>query len=114
MVFEWGMGKSTRSQQLRADNYGLSEKTKQLRDREQRAITDRAYAEAIRLVITHREHLDRVAAALLDQETLNRNEVRELLADLEPVSNASREIGVEQPRERAAAMTPAAPLPKKR
>jgi cell division protease FtsH len=112
MVFEWGMGKTTRSQQLRADNYGLSEKTKQLRDREQRAIADRAYNDALRLVIEHREHLDRVALALLERETIGRTEVRELLADLEPVSNASREIGVEQPRDRAAAMLPADPLPK--
>ncbi len=113
MVFEWGMGKTTRSQQLKADNYGLSEKTKQLRDREQREIADRAYAEALQLVISHREHLDRVAAALLERETLDRRDLRELLADLEPVSNASREIGVEQPRDRAAAMFPASPLPKR-
>jgi cell division protease FtsH len=113
MVFEWGMGKTTRSQQLRADNYGLSEKTKQLRDREQRAITDRAYEDALRLVVTHREHLDRVAVALLERETLNRTDVRELLADLEPVSNAAREIGVEQPRDRTAAMLPVNPPPKR-
>ena len=113
MVFEWGMGQTTRSQQLKADNYGLSEKTKQLRDKEQREITDRAYQEALRLVATHREHLERVATALLERETLDRNAIRGLLADLEPVSAASRDIGVEQPRDRAAAMYPADPLPKR-
>ena len=46
MVFDWGMGRTTQSQQLRADNYALSEETKRMRDSEQREITDEAYAEA--------------------------------------------------------------------
>ncbi len=50
MVFEWGMGESMPHQQLRADNYGLSEKTKRCATREQRGITDAAYREALRLV----------------------------------------------------------------
>ena len=42
MVFDWGMGATTRSLQMRADDYSLSEETKRLRDREQREITERA------------------------------------------------------------------------
>jgi cell division protease FtsH len=99
MVFEWGMGSSTTSHQMRADNYALSEETKRLRDHEQREITDTAYKEALRLVTAHREHLDRIAAALLEKETLERDEIEELLADLEPESNASGQIGVELPRD---------------
>ena len=99
MVFEWGMGSSTTSHQMRADNYALSEETKRLRDHEQREITDEAYAEALRLVSEHRRHLDRLANALLDRETLERSDIDLLLHDLKPESNASGQIGVELPRE---------------
>jgi cell division protease FtsH len=99
MVFEWGMGSSTTSHQMRADNYALSEETKRLRDQEQREITDRAYEEALRLVRGHRHHLDKLASALLEKETLDREEIDTLLADLEPTSNASGQVGVELPRE---------------
>ena len=99
MVFEWGMGSSTTSHQMRADNYALSEETKRLRDHEQREITDTAYAEALRLVTAHREHLDRIAAALLEKETLERDEIEKLHCDLPPESNASGQIGVELPRD---------------
>jgi len=99
MVFEWGMGSSTTSHQMRADNYALSEETKRLRDQEQREITDRAYAEALRLVRAHRHHLDTLASALLEKETLERDEIDALLTDLEPASNASGQVGVELPRE---------------
>jgi cell division protease FtsH len=99
MVFEWGMGTSTTSHQMRADNYALSEETKRLRDQEQREITDTAYAEALRLVTEYRRHLDVIATALLDKETLERDEIDRLLHDLVPESNASGQIGVELPRE---------------
>jgi cell division protease FtsH len=99
MVFEWGMGSSTTSHQMRADNYALSEETKRLRDQEQREITDRAYQEALRLVRAHRAHLDTLASALLEKETLEREEIDALLTDLVPASNASGQVGVELPRE---------------
>ena len=106
MVFEWGMGSSTTSHQMRADNYSLSEETKRLRDHEQREITDKAYTEALRLVLEHRRHLDVLANALLDQETLDRDEIDVLLIDLQPESNASGQIGVELPRDGAGAGQP--------
>ncbi len=95
MVFDWGMGASTRSLQMRADDYALSEETKQLRDRELREITERALIWAARMVAEHRVQLDRLAQALLERETLSRLEIAELLSDLEPVSDASRQVGVE-------------------
>ncbi|MDX6521609.1 MAG: cell division protease FtsH [Gaiellales bacterium] len=106
MVFEWGMGKSTSSQQMRADNYALSEETKRLRDHEQREITDEAYAEALRLVSAHRHHLDLLANALLEEETLEREQIDKLLVGLEPESNASGQIGVALPPD--VALPPAA------
>jgi cell division protease FtsH len=104
MVFEWGMGESMPHQQMRADNYALSEETKRMRDAEQRAITDAAYRDALRLVEHHRGYLDRLARALLDSETLGRAEIDILLEGLEPESNSSLDIGVE-----ALAMRPPEP-----
>jgi cell division protease FtsH len=94
MVFEWGMSDSVSSRTMRADNYALSEETKRLRDSEQARLTDSAYEEAIRLVQKHRAPLDRLAAALLEKETLVREEVVAILADVEPESRASEAVGV--------------------
>ena len=96
MVFEWGMADGVSSRTLRADNYALSEETKSLRDSEQARLTDSAYAEALRLLQKHRAPLDRVAAALLEKETLGREEVVALLADVEAESHASDSVGVPQ------------------
>ena len=89
MVFDWGMSDSVTSRTMRADNYALSESTKQLRDDEQARLTDGAYGEAVRLLQKHRPPLDRIAAALLEKETLGRDEVLVLFADVEPESRAS-------------------------
>jgi cell division protease FtsH len=94
MVFEWGMADSVTSRTLRADNYALSEETKRLRDQEQARLTDSAYSEAVRLLEKHRNALDRLAAALLERETLVRDEVVAMLADVEPESRASESVGV--------------------
>ena len=94
MVFEWGMSASVSSRTLRADNYALSEETKRLRDNEQALLTDSAYKEAVRLLHEHRAPLDRIAAALLEKETLVREEVMALLVDVEAESRASETVGV--------------------
>jgi cell division protease FtsH len=94
MVFEWGMSDSVSSRTLRADNYALSEETKRLRDSEQALLTDTAYAESVRLLKKHRGSLDRIAAALLEKETLVRDEVLALLVDVEAESRASESVGV--------------------
>src|SRR6185312_15160916 len=94
MVFEWGMAETVSSRTLRADNYALSEETKRLRDSEQALLTDGAYAEALRLLQKHRAALDRLAAALLEKETLVRDEVVAILADVDAESRASEAVGV--------------------
>ncbi len=93
MVFEYGMGESVSSRTMRADNYALSEETKRLRDAEQARLTDEAFEEAIRLLTKHRVDLDRLSAALLEKETLNKEELDELLAHVEPESRAAETIG---------------------
>jgi cell division protease FtsH len=94
MVFEWGMSEVVTSRTLRADNYALSEETKRLRDSEQARLTDEAYADAVRLIEKHRASLDRLTQALLEKETLGRDEVMQLLVDVEPESRASEMVGV--------------------
>ena len=93
MVFEYGMSEGVVSRTMRADNYALSEETKQLRDKEQARLTDGAYDEAIRLLEKHRTGLDLVAGALLEKETLNRDDLANLLADIEQESRSSETVG---------------------
>jgi cell division protease FtsH len=96
MVFEYGMGDGAVSRTMRADNYALSEETKRMRDQEQARLTDHAYAEALRLIAKHRVLLDRVAAELLEKETLVRAELLEIFGDVTPESRASEAVGVPQ------------------
>jgi cell division protease FtsH len=93
MVFEYGMSENATSRTMRADNYALSEETKRLRDNEQARLTDQAYEEAVRLLQKHRASLDRVSAALLERETLDRHELESLFADVAPESSASEMVG---------------------
>jgi len=65
-----------------------------MRDEEQAHLTDGAYEEAVRLLRKHRAPLDRIAAALLEKETLVRDELRELVQDVEAESRASETVGV--------------------
>jgi cell division protease FtsH len=96
MVFEYGMSDSAPSRTMRADNYALSEETKRLRDQEQSLLTDGAFNEAVRLLTKHRVYLDRVATTLLQKETLDREEMFELLEGVAPESSASETVGTPQ------------------
>ncbi len=48
----------------------------------------------MRLLKKHRAPLDRLASALLEKETLGREEVMEVLDDVEPESRASETVGM--------------------
>ena len=93
MIFEFGMGEAVSSRTMRADNYALSEHTKQVRDEEQARLTDHAFHEALRLLSKHRVSLDRLAHALLEKETLQRRELEAILGGIPPESNASEKVG---------------------
>jgi cell division protease FtsH len=93
MVFEYGMSTLVTSRTMRADNYALSEETKRVRDQEQARLTDEAYEDAQRLLSKHRPALDRVANALLEKETLDREELDALLGDVEADSRSSETVG---------------------
>jgi cell division protease FtsH len=94
MVFEYGMGDHAVSRTVRADNYALSEETKRMRDQEQARLTDQAYEVALRLMTKHRKLLDKVALALLEKETLNREDLLEIFGDVEPESRSVESVGV--------------------
>ena len=96
MVFEYGMGEGSAARTMRADNYALSEESKRKRDHEQSRLTEQAYTEALRLIAKHRLLLDRVAASLLEKETLNRDELLALFGDVQRESSASDSVGVPQ------------------
>jgi len=102
MVFEYGMSDVAPSRTMRADNYALSEETKRMRDNEQARLTDHAYEEAERLLRKHRAPLDRLASALLEYETLDKDELEKMLHDVEPESRASETVGTVRMLERAA------------
>lgn len=93
MVFEYGMGEAVTSRTVRADNYALSEHTKELRDAEQASLTDGAYSDAVRLLEKHRHALDEVAKGLLEKETVPRAALEDLFADVAPESDSASSVG---------------------
>jgi cell division protease FtsH len=103
MVFDYGMSDIAPARTMRAENYALSEETKRLRDAEQARLTDDAYDEAQRLLTKHRVSLDRVAAALLEKETIDRAEYLALLTDVQTESASSETVGTIRVLERASA-----------
>jgi len=100
MVFEFGMSEVAPSRTMRADNYALSEETKRLRDGEQARLTDHAYEEALRLLGKHRFTLDKLANALLERETLERDEFLEMMGDLPRESRSAETVGMVRALER--------------
>ncbi len=102
MVFEFGMSEVAAARTMRADNYALSEETKRLRDGEQARLTDDAYAEATRLLQKHRATLDRLAEALLERETLDRDEFVAMMANVPQESRSAETVGTVRALERAA------------
>ena len=96
MVFDYGMSDVATARTMRADNYALSEETKRMRDFEQARLTDAAYVEALRLMTKHRYLLDRIAAALLEKETLTRDELLVLFGDVARESRSGEAVGVPQ------------------
>ena len=93
MVFEFGMSDVAPSRTMRADNYALSEETKRMRDSEQARLTDHAYEEALRLLGKHRVTLDRLAGALLEKETIDRDEFLAMMGDLPRESRSAETVG---------------------
>ena len=81
MVGRWGMSAKIgpiavlpadgQAQPFLVDGSGPSESTRELVDSEARRITDECYGQAVRVLGDNRDRLDRLAAALLEHETLD-------------------------------------------
>ncbi len=93
MVFDYGMSDLAAARTMRADNYALSEETKRMRDSEQARLTDDAYEEAMRVLVKNRPSLDLLANALLEKETIERDELKAMFDDLAVESRSSETVG---------------------
>jgi cell division protease FtsH len=79
MVYEYAMGTQIRSHQVPGDDYGVSEALRRTRDEEVQAIAEEAYRGAHRLLTDHRDLLDEVAERLLHHESIERDEIQEIM-----------------------------------
>jgi cell division protease FtsH len=106
MVSEWGMGEQTGpviydlsdgnpslSQQLEGHARGYSEVTAERLDSEVERLVTQAHQQARSVLSEHREALDRLAQALLQEEVLERDQV---LAIVQGAQNAQGAAGGEQ------------------
>jgi cell division protease FtsH len=80
MVHEYGMGTSIRSHQVPGDDYTVSEYLRQTRDEEVEAIAEEAYRGAYELLTDHRDLLDDIAERLLHHESIEREEIQQVMA----------------------------------
>jgi cell division protease FtsH len=60
----------------------ISERTAQMVDAEVKRLVDEAYARAMQIISENRELLDRIAVALLDRETIDREDLDSLVKNL--------------------------------
>jgi cell division protease FtsH len=91
MVYEYAMGTQIRSHQLPADDRNSSEAMRRTRDEEVSAIAEEAYRGAHRLLIDHRDLLDEIAERLLENEVIEREEIKRILGSHRATSPAQRE-----------------------
>jgi cell division protease FtsH len=90
MIHDYAMGTGFTS--LRVNSELLSETTRRVRDEEVRELADEAFRAAQELLRTHRAQLDQLAAALLDNEVLEREEIDRIMAGI-PVTAPDRRAG---------------------
>ena len=90
MIHDYAMGTGFTS--LRVNSELLSETTRRVRDEEVRELADEAFRAAQELLRTHRAQLDQLAAALLADEVLEREEIDRIMAGI-PVTAPDRRAG---------------------
>jgi len=84
MVHEYAMGTSISSLKLAAEGGAVSDRTRELRDSEQQHLADEAMRRAMRLISEHREQLDGLAAGLLRNEVLERQDIDRVMEGAAP------------------------------
>jgi cell division protease FtsH len=80
MVHEYAMGTGAGS--LRAIDDGAAEATRRVRDAEVRELADEAFRTAEQLIDTHRVQLDQLAATLLANEVLEREDIDRIMGEV--------------------------------
>jgi cell division protease FtsH len=83
-----------------------------LRDEEVRDLADEAFRAAISIIDSHRQELDRLAARLLSNEVLERDDIDEIMAGVPSVAPpriGNGELGIAA----ATAEQPAQPQPRR-
>ncbi len=86
MVHEYSMGTSTAGVRAVTDHNVVSDLTRRIRDEEQQELAFEAQRAAYDLITSHRPKLDELAAALLERETLDRDEIDTIMAGVAPVN----------------------------
>jgi cell division protease FtsH len=110
MVTRWGMSSRIGSMFLGgeqevflgrevglAQRAGYSEETAAMIDEDVRGIINERFAFVRKLLAEHREHLERVARALLDRETLDEADLRAVIAVREAATSAETPAEDDQP-----------------
>jgi cell division protease FtsH len=80
MIEDYGMGSQLIARADGSSSELLSEVTRSKRDQEQQALIDEAQWEARCLIVDHRELLDKLAAALLANEAIDRHEIEKIMS----------------------------------
>jgi cell division protease FtsH len=94
MVYEYAMGTTIRSHQVPAEDLNISENLRQTRDEEVSAISEEAYRGAHALITDHRDLLDEIAERLLDNEVIERDEIRAIMEAQRDVGERETEVFV--------------------
>src|SRR4051795_7961807 len=97
MVYEYAMGTSIRSHQVPADDVATSEALRQTRDEEVTAIAEEAYRCATELLTANRDLLDQIAERLMENEVIEREEIKEIMSRQRVAPPVAREPQIEPP-----------------
>jgi cell division protease FtsH len=82
MVHDYAMGAGATGQRAWIDVDMASEASRRIRDEEQRELAYQAEQAARSILETHRGKLDELAAALLEREVLDRDDLDRILGDV--------------------------------
>jgi cell division protease FtsH len=90
MVHDYAMGTSLTSLRVSHEGGAVSDRTRQLRDEEQQHLADESMRMAVRLIRDHRDKLDQLANALLENEVLTRDDIERIMGDLSVTAKSAR------------------------
>ncbi|CAA9471983.1 MAG: Cell division protein FtsH [uncultured Solirubrobacteraceae bacterium] len=106
MINQYAMGPAASGQRAWMDIEMASERSKQIRDEEQREIVWEAERVAQEIITENRAKLDELALTLLEQEVLDRSDLDRILGDVKKLERARPRAAAEL---RLAAADPGAP-----